>query len=945
MVKRPITVPELRKGCDDEPVTDDPEHDERWAGELLRQGIEDKDVEAVRHAGALLVELRDTTSLADPRQPHWTRRLLEVCRTAYQMTGDPAYGQIALHLDRQIRAVTRVAGDERLQRLTTTAHTLLRRYDEGGSVVDLESAVESATQALSDQDHPGRAELLHTLGVALHRRFTHRGDLADLRKSVETLTAAVAAVPEGNPDETRFGVSLRAAVRELHGHDPSHPPEPATRRPAADDPPERPATSATGAVALLERADRTGDTGALAAAIELLEASDGPGDLTNLGIALRMRFEHTGNPADLDAAVDTGRRAVDRMPADDPMRYVSFAMYGAALGARYEHTGSGADLVAAVDAGRQAAQMLDEEDPAHTGILFGHVRTIQAQRPGGYTSPPSTGRMLPPLPDPAAESERRVRTAVDLLTRAQAIGDVAVLEPAAELARTADDPHMLSAVLHTRHRMNGDPADLAELVDVTRSLVAGLDPGDPNAAGRHTNLAGALYNLFEAGGDPAVLDEAGAAARRGVELGDGSDQSPALRHNLVNMLHQRYRRGRSGADRDEALATATGAVADPAHRTCDSCLEILASLYFDRFEDSWDPADLDRLVIALGDRLRSAEELSEEDRARTTLNLVAALRMRYQRRGARSDLTTALDLVRDPGADHEHRAMYLVETAILWRLRLEAGDVPDLDRLDAAVRDLREALRSFPPGSARWEGTLATLGLMLMRRFEYSGVRGDLDAAVTAFDAAARVGSLPGSHFGRALVLMARHRAGHDPADLDAAITAGRRAVALLPDGHPERTSALCNLAVSLNRRGIDSDRAAALAAWEAAASASTGLTWARLRSVYGWATCLADRDGPAAAVDVYALGVDLLGLLAWPGMARGDQQHLLEQEESGLARDAAATAVDGSDPGRATEFLDNGRGLLWAQALRLRTELDLLHRARPELATALARTRAALEV
>ncbi|MBO3741842.1 hypothetical protein [Actinoplanes flavus] len=924
-------------------MTDDPEHGERWAEDLLRQGIEEKDVEAVRQAGALLLELRNTTSLADPRQPHWTRRLLEVCRTAHHLTGDLSYAQIALHLDRQIRAETRAAGDERLQRLTAAAHALLRRYDDSGSVVDLESAVESATQALADDDHPGRAELLHTLGVALHRRFAHRGDLADLRRSVETLTAAVAVVPEGNPDESRFGVSLRAAMRELHGHDPSQPLEPAIRRSVDEEPPEPPAPSATDAVALLERADRTGDTDALAAAIELLDGSDEPGDLTNLGIALRMRFGHTGNPADLDAAVDTGRRAVDRMPADNRMRYVAFAMYGAALGTRYEHTGSGADLVAAVDAGRQAAQMLDDDDPAHTRILFGHVRTIQTQRPGGYTSPPSTGRMLPPLPDPAAESERRARTALDLHIRAQALGDLAVLEPAAELARTADDPHMLSVILHTRHQMTGEPADLAELVDVTRSLVAEPDPGDPNAAGRHTNLAGALYSLFEAGGDPAVLDEAVAAARRAVELGDGTDQLPALRHNLANMLSYRYERTHTAADRDEALAAAAHAIADPGHRDCASCSETSGRLRHDRFEESGDPAELDRLVETLAGRLRHADGLTDEDRALTTLNLATALRLRYQRRGVRSDLSAAVDVLRDPGADSEHRAAYLVETAILWRLRLEAGDHLDLARLDAVVHDLREVLRSLPPGSARREGTLTTLGLVLMRCFEHSGMRKDIDAAVTAFDAAARLGEQVGSHLGLGLALMARHRASGDPGDLDTAIAAGRRAVAMLPDGHPERTQALCNLAVGLHRRNADGDRAAAREAWTAAASDPAGATWARLRSVRGWASCLTEGDGPAAAVEVYALGVELLGLLAWPGLARGDQQHLLEQEESGLARDAAAAAVAGRDPGRATGFLDNGRGLLWAQALRLRTELDLLHRARPELATALARTRVAL--
>jgi hypothetical protein len=67
------------------------------------------------------------------------------------------------------------------------------------------------------------------------------------------------------------------------------------------------------AVSLLQETLRTGDRAALDAAIDLLQQAvaasptDHPGRagyLSNLGVALRSRFERTRDRADLDAAID-----------------------------------------------------------------------------------------------------------------------------------------------------------------------------------------------------------------------------------------------------------------------------------------------------------------------------------------------------------------------------------------------------------------------------------------------------------------------------------------------------------------------------------------------------------------------------------------------------------------------------------------------------------------
>jgi hypothetical protein len=94
----------------------------------------------------------------------------------------------------------------------------------------------------------------------------------------------------------------------------------------------------------------------------------------------------------------------------------------------------------------------------------------------------------------------------------------------------------------------------------------------------------------------------------------------------------------------------------------------------------------------------------------------------------------------------------------------------------------------------------------------------------------------------------------------------------------------------------------------------------------------------------MYTMAVKMLPVLAWRGIGRGDQHHLLESIAGSTARDGAASAVDATMPDVAVKLLDQGRGVLWSQLLETRTDLDALHDAHPVLAAALASCRARLD-
>ncbi len=81
------------------------------------------------------------------------------------------------------------------------------------------------------------------------------------------------------------------------------------------------------AAAMLEQATATGDPAGADVAADLLTAAvadappghaDLPGYLSNLGMALQIRYAHSGDPADLDAAIAAYERAAQAAPQAAP---------------------------------------------------------------------------------------------------------------------------------------------------------------------------------------------------------------------------------------------------------------------------------------------------------------------------------------------------------------------------------------------------------------------------------------------------------------------------------------------------------------------------------------------------------------------------------------------------------------------------------------------------
>jgi hypothetical protein len=90
-------------------------------------------------------------------------------------------------------------------------------------------------------------------------------------------------------------------------------------------------------------------------------------------------------------------------------------------------------------------------------------------------------------------------------------------------------------------------------------------------------------------------------------------------------------------------------------------------------------------------------------------------------------------------------------------------------------------------------------------------------------------------------------------------------------------------------------------------------------------------------AAHVGLLAVGLLPQLAWHGLARDSQEELVGAW-SGLASQAAASAVAVGSPETGVQALEQGRAVLWTQFLQQRSPLTDLAAEHPDLASRLTR-------
>ncbi|GAA0625148.1 CHAT domain-containing protein [Kutzneria viridogrisea] len=799
----------------------------------------------------------------------------------------------------------------------------------------LRQAVEVSVGA---EDH-GLA--LGSLGGSLVDLYQLSGDRAELQEAIAVLWRALSELPPTAPVRPVLHASLGRALFLAYGEE---------REPSWLD---------------------SAETELRSALAELTSPGDRLPALADLAATLEARARLTGQPEDVSAAVLAARAAVALMPRDNPSFPQFSGMLGRLLGQRWASEADESVVDEWVGAMRAAlpAEVLAErrvQEPEALAVDLMELATA-----------------LTASSDQLEEGAQELDEAITLLRA------VVQLLPDSMNALSA-----LGVTLRTRALRGGGPGtDLGEAVELlTAAMVRG------GTAEVEVDLGETLRYRFAETGAEADLDSAISSLRRAL-------RSPGLAVNfrykasvgLGTALHSRYLAGSNESDLDESIEFFARAKELSTVESMDwfDAVNGLAGALLERYQRMG-------LSVDIQDAVREFEHLDELSPADPSARGALLLRrgtaywQRHAHFGEFADSTRAVQLLRQalellPPEGTAHRdARIVLGSALATRARQRGSstegaeavrcfqsallgmELDDPERpntwvslalalseqgqrirqvplLDEAVRAYRMAL-DFQASHRTLENARLGLGSALAVRASLSRQVADLDEAVPVLrELLAVTDPRPDRHAGvrinLATALKLRHELVGDRGDLHEAIAAVTEGMAR----STETTEPLLrvHLAELLRARDEPGDAAAAHEAFREVAGNPRVPSWLRLHSARCGGALAVRTARWEEAVSGYAQAVDLLSLVAWPGLARQDQQDYL-QDNSGLASEAAAVALSAGRPETAVELLEHGRAVLWSQALETRGDpaygsVAQLREQWPELAGELERVRADL--
>jgi hypothetical protein len=455
---------------------------------------------------------------------------------------------------------------------------------------------------------------------------------------------------------------------------------------------------------------------------------------------------------------------------------------------------------------------------------------------------------------------------------------------------------LLGAALAVRSEATGDLDDIYEAIAIHRAAVgASTDPA--RRASALGSLGSALSVRASRTGDTGMLDEA------------------------VSVLQD---------------ASSTSAPWDAAR--CDMNLGV-ALIHRYEWTDSFE--DLTESIAAY----RRVAQERRDDWVANTINLANALKLRADRTGSSADEAESTRHYEEAAAatppGHPRRAMRL--PALARALMQRAMTTSDKGLATRAVTLTREALAASPSPSDQRIGRIALADhLHLLATIS--------ESAAVIREGLGVLEPMPDKPEGellnvRASLLRRLYEVTQDPDVLDDCVDAAARAAAA-PGRAADSARWTFNLGIhcrsrySVHKRRRD--LMSAVDAWSQVSADTAASAQTRFNAAALWANLAAAAGQRESALVAFRAAIDLCGQLAWPGLRRADQELRLSGA-SGVARDAAACAINNANPRLAVELLEQGRSVLWSLALETNAEAGQIAAQAPALAARLNEVHAAL--
>jgi CHAT domain-containing protein/tetratricopeptide (TPR) repeat protein len=383
--------------------------------------------EAVRVRRDVLAE----APAEDPFRADQLSALGDILRTQSHVTGDTALLEEAVET---LREAVRVAGPDDSAAVGGLVHlgsALAMQYAQSGDLAVLNEAVDVSRRAVaagSAEVPENRAACLSNLAGHLARVYERSGDLTVLTEALDACRRAVELTPRGHSSRHNRMSNLSLILRHLHERTGGTELAEALEviRQAATEAPEthkyRSFLLNTLGLVSLEAFEANRQPAVLdeciaafrEASAAAYDTADRAGVLANLSLALRTRYELTGNDADLEHAIRDARSAVALLPLGHPKRAAGLLQSIRALRTQYVRTGAPELLSDARQSAREAVASTGA-DPAvrlEAARELVHLETTDGDRDAALSAIETAVGLLPQIAGRSLHpSDRRARIA------------------------------------------------------------------------------------------------------------------------------------------------------------------------------------------------------------------------------------------------------------------------------------------------------------------------------------------------------------------------------------------------------------------------------------------------------------------------------------------------------------------------------------------------------
>ncbi|KAG9095313.1 hypothetical protein FRC06_009915 [Ceratobasidium sp. 370] len=457
----------------------------------------------------------------------------------------------------------------------------------------------------------------------------------------------------------------------------------------------------------------------------------------------------------------------------------------------------------------------------------------------------------------------------------------------------------LGVSYHRLFERLGDREDLNRALKCKEQAVLLTPDDDLDKLGRLSNLGNSYQGLFDQTGQPDNLKKAISWKQRAAQLTpDDHPNKPGRLNNLGISYLSLFKHQGKVEDLDQAISCQHQAVflTPDDHPERPARLNNLSGSYQRLFERLGRIEDLDKVISFQEEAVRLASD-DHTSKPAWLSNLGTAYQSLYERLGKHDDLENSVKfqnraIMLTPD-DHVHKQTLFNSLGNSYLLLFESlGRLGDLKK---SIESYKQAVELTPLWHPSRPARLSNLGSSYRRLFEHLGRVEDMQRSI-------------------------KHQC---------------EALMLTPDDHPAKSDQLSNLGRSyqclFERRGQPQDVLDAINCFREAACLPTGNPTTQLHASQAWAgLSSALLESP---IEAYRQSMIHLPKVVWLGTSVARRYESLTSEVRSLVAEAAAAAVAFQQPDVALEWLEEGRTIVWTQMLRLRTPLDQLFEAAPELA------------